>query len=204
MRSVSIIGAGQAGLQLGIGLLKAGFNVSLYSHQTAEEVLDGNILSSPSMFHSALQRERDLGLNCWDSDCPKNTTVTYVLSESKKSKVAVYWQGKTSYPYQAIDQRLKFSRWIEKFIQLGGQFILQNVGIKDLNLISQKEDLTIVATGKGEISQLFSKNVTRSIFDRPQRVLCCLYVKGVRPVADSQGVRANVIPGVGEYFITPV
>lgn len=34
-------------------------------------------------------------------------------------------------------------------------------------------------------------------------MLCCLYVKDVEERTNSQGVRANVIPGIGEYFITP-
>ena len=203
MRNISIIGAGQAGLQLSVGLLKTGFNVSLYGRQAAEEILNGNILSSPSMFHSALEYERELGLNYWDSNCPQNRTVSYTLSQSKKAEVLLRWRSQTSYPYQTIDQRLKFSRWIEKFIRLGGRFIIQDIKIEDLKTIAQEEDLTIVASGKGEISQLFPKNISLSIFDKPQRVLCCLYVNDVSSVAGSQGVRANIIPGVGEYFITP-
>ena len=46
MRNISIIGAGQAGLQLGIGLLNAGYHVSLYSRYSAKEILNGSILSS--------------------------------------------------------------------------------------------------------------------------------------------------------------
>jgi flavin-dependent dehydrogenase len=201
MRNIAIIGAGQAGLQLGIGLLKAGYKVLLYSHYTAKEVLNGSILSSPSMFHSALQCEREFGLNYWDTVCLKNKTITFTLSN--KTEIAVYWRGKTSYPYQAIDQRLKFSRWIEEFVRLGGQLVVQTIRIKDLSRIAQQQDLTVITSGKGEISQLFLKDVTRSAFDKVQRILCCLYVKDVLSVAGSQGVRANIIPGIGEYFITP-
>ncbi|MFM2322160.1 MAG: hypothetical protein RLZZ225_313 [Pseudomonadota bacterium] len=203
MRNISIIGAGQTGLQLGIGLLRAGYPVSLYSRYSAKEILNGGILSSPSMFNDSLECERKLSLNYWDSVCPKNKTVTYTLSQSNKTEITLRWQGNTTHPYQAIDQRLKFFRWIEEFIQLGGQLIIQNVNNNDLNHIAKQQDLTIVTSGKGEISQLFLTNTTRTIFDKPQRVLCCLYVKDMASIATSQGVRANVIPGVGEYFITP-
>jgi hypothetical protein len=203
MRSISIIGAGQAGLQLGIGLLKLGYKVSIYTRQTAQEVLNGFILSSPSMFHSALQNERKLGLNFWDKTCPENKTVTYTLSKASKSEIAIHWQGKISQFYQAIDQRLKFSRWMEEFTRLGGQLIVQTVETQDLNRIMRHQDLTVVSGGKGEISQLFPIDNTRSSFNKIQRVLCCLYVKDVEAIANSQGVRANVIPGIGEYFITP-
>ena len=203
MRNISIIGAGQAGLQLGIGLLNAGYHVSLYSRYSAKEILNGSILSSPSMFNDSLECERKLNLNYWDTVCPKNKTVTYTLSQSNKTEIALRWQGNTIHPYQAIDQRLKFSCWIEEFIQLGAQLIIQDVHIKDLSYIARQQELTIVTSGKGEISQLFPINETRTIFDKPQRVLCCLYVKDMLSVAYSQGVRANVIPGIGEYFITP-
>jgi 2-polyprenyl-6-methoxyphenol hydroxylase-like FAD-dependent oxidoreductase len=63
MRSITIVGAGQAGLQLGIGLLKKGYHVTLVSNKTAKEVLDGYITSTQGMFDIALQHERDLGLN---------------------------------------------------------------------------------------------------------------------------------------------
>lgn len=203
MLNISIIGAGQAGLQLGIGLLKFGYKVSIYTRQTAQEVLNGFILSSPSMFHSALENERKLDLNFWDKLCPKNKTVTYTLSKATKTEVIINWQGKTSQFYQTIDQRLKFSRWMEEFTRLGGQLIFQTVETQDLNHIMRHQDLTVVSGGKGEISQLFPIDKTRSSFNKIQRVLCCLYVKDVEPIANSQGVRVNVIPGIGEYFITP-
>ncbi|MGH7963668.1 MAG: oxidoreductase, partial [Candidatus Binatia bacterium] len=40
MRRIAIVGSGQGGLQLGIGLLAQGYHVTLYSDRTAEQWLN--------------------------------------------------------------------------------------------------------------------------------------------------------------------
>ena len=203
MRTIAIVGAGQAGLQLGITLLKNNHQVILFSPRSATQVLEGSILSNQAMFHSALQLERKYNLHFWDKECPQNQFITFTLATPNDPSIAFQWRGSTYHPYHSVDQRMKFSRWMQEFEQLGGCLNIQHVGIKDLVKISKQHELTIVACGKGEISQGFPKNVLRSYYARPQRVLSCLYVKGVVPVPDYAGVRVNVIPNVGECFIMP-
>ena len=71
VKRIAIIGAGQSGLQLGLGLLRRGYDVTLISERSADEVQHGHVLSSQCMFDSALETERELGLNYWESQCPK-------------------------------------------------------------------------------------------------------------------------------------
>jgi 2-polyprenyl-6-methoxyphenol hydroxylase-like FAD-dependent oxidoreductase len=66
---VAIVGAGQSGLQLALGLLGAGHEVTVVSDRTAEEVATGRVMSSQCMFETALQTERALGLDFWSEDC---------------------------------------------------------------------------------------------------------------------------------------
>src|SRR5438094_10572490 len=68
MKRIAIIGAGQSGLQLGIGLLDAGYEVTLYSDRSADDIQRGHVLSSQCMFDSALETERELGLNYWGEE----------------------------------------------------------------------------------------------------------------------------------------
>ncbi|MDR6353499.1 hypothetical protein Q3H58_000170 [Pseudomonas psychrotolerans] len=70
MRRIAIVGAGQAGLQLGLGLLAQGYHVSLTTNRTGEQVRAGKVMSSQCMFNTSLQTERDLGLNFWEDQCP--------------------------------------------------------------------------------------------------------------------------------------
>lgn len=70
MRNITIIGAGRAGLQLGIGLLGQGHQVTIYSNRTADQIARGKILSSQSMCNMAVTQEREQGLLTWDDLCP--------------------------------------------------------------------------------------------------------------------------------------
>ncbi len=203
MRNIAIIGAGQAGLSLAFGLKKEGYGVTLFTNRTAEQIIKGRIMSSQGMFDSALRLERKWGLNFWDQQCPWNLSVTFTLGVPGLAQKGIQWKGKTDKPFQSIDQRIKFSRWLDEFKQIGGKIIIQDVGLTELNTIAKWHELTIVAGGKGEISQCFPRDNSRSVFDKPARSLACMYVKGMTPIKDSPGVRANLIPGVGEYFTMP-
>jgi hypothetical protein len=205
MRSFAIIGAGQGGLQLGIGLLSLlkDCNVTIFTNRTATSVSQGKILSSQGMFDGALSLERNLGLNFWDNSCPSNKSVSFSLLAPHSQVKAVYWKGLTTKPFQSVDQRLKFPRFMEEFERLGGKIIIEDVGLSELVKIADSHELTIVAGGKSEISNAFPRNTLRSNFDRPQRSLSCLYVKGMTPISDNPGVRANIIPMIGEYFVMP-
>lgn len=61
----------------------------------------------------------------------------------------------------------------------------------------------IVAAGKGEIAQLFTRDAERSTYDTPQRALALTYVTGLKPREEYSAVSFNLIPGVGEYFVFP-
>jgi len=110
----------------------------------------------------------------------------------------------TQNKFQSIDQRMKFAELMERYESLGGQDVIKEVGLEDLDKIAQKNELTIVAGGKGEISQAFPRDNKRSVFDKPQRGLGCMFVHGMLNDEVNPGVRANMIPGVGEYFTMPV
>ena len=58
VRKIAIVGAGQSGAQLALGLLGHGYQVTLVSDRDAGELLGGHVLSSQCMFETALQAER--------------------------------------------------------------------------------------------------------------------------------------------------
>jgi 2-polyprenyl-6-methoxyphenol hydroxylase-like FAD-dependent oxidoreductase len=66
MRKVAILGDGQSGLQLALGLLQNQYEVTVVSNRTPEKILSGRVSSSQFMFHDSLQNERDLGINFWE------------------------------------------------------------------------------------------------------------------------------------------
>jgi hypothetical protein len=198
-RHITIVGAGQAGLQLGIGLLKNGYSVSLFSEKSAEEIQKGRITSSQGIFDTALNCERELAISYWENIYPKNTTVSLSIAQQNQNNPEIFWKGRTK-PYQSIDQRMKFPIWINTFKELGGEFIIEKIDFSTLDKISKQTDLVIVATGKGDIGQHFQTDCEKSTFFKPMRQLALCYANNT---TGSTGVRANIIPGVGEFFTMP-
>ena len=70
MRKILIIGAGQAGLLLALGLQAEGYDVTVMSARTADEIRGGWPTSTQFMFEPALAWERQYRLNLWDDQAP--------------------------------------------------------------------------------------------------------------------------------------
>jgi len=203
MRRIAIVGAGQGGLSLAIALKKLGYATTLFSNRTSEELRTGRILSTQCMFDKALSFERKWDLNCWDQQCVWKNYVELSVGAPDGSQKLINWKGQTQKPFQSIDQRLKFSHLLEKYEELGGDLVIHDVGINDLDQIARHNELTIVAGGKGEISQAFPRDNMRSIFDKPQRALAAFYVHGMNNEGPANVCRANLVPGIGEFFTFP-
>jgi flavin reductase (DIM6/NTAB) family NADH-FMN oxidoreductase RutF len=202
MKRVAIIGAGQSGMQLALGLLGAGHEVTVVSNRTAAEIREGPVMSSQCMFETALQAERDLGLNWWEQDCPPVEGISLAVPGAGNSK-AIDWAARLDGHAKSVDQRIKVSAWMTEFAKRGGELVIREAGIHELEAFTRSHDLVIVASGKGEISGLFARDASKSPFDKPQRSLALTYVKGMKPMQPFSRVCFNLIPGVGEYFVFP-
>ena len=202
MKNIAIVGAGQSGLLLAIVLKKHGYNISLYNHETPESIINGNIRSSQAIFNTALDIERKYNLNFWDGICPNNSYLAFFLKSHTQGISDIKWTGCLDKPFQSVDQRLKLFSWIKEYIRIGGRLFIESVNLSDLNTISENNDLTIIASGKGDLRNLFEIDNEKNQFKTPQRNLTLLYVKGMAP-SENQGVKINIIPGIGEYFTLP-
>ena len=201
MRNITIVGAGQSGLQLGLGLRQKGYNVRLISNRTAEDFASGKVMSSQFMFGDALQAERDLGINYLEKECPYTEAVGVTIGAPGGGK-AVDWVYKLDKPGQSVDQRVKYPVWMKKFQELGGELIIREATVADLENYGRQSDLVIVAGGKGEITKLFERDTERSPYDQPMRALALTYVTGLAPYQPTR-VAFNIAPTVGEYFVFP-
>jgi hypothetical protein len=201
MRKITIIGAGQSGLQLGLGLCQNGYTVRIVSNRTAEDFATGKVMSSQFMFNDALQAERDLGINYWEKQCPY-TEGLGVIVPGPDGKKAIDWVYLLDGPGQAVDQRVKYPGWMQKFQELGGELVIRDANVADLENYARDSDLVIVAGGKGDITRLFERDAERSPFDKPMRALALTYVTGLVPYQPTR-VAFNIAPGVGEYFVFP-
>ncbi|HET9792209.1 MAG TPA: styrene monooxygenase/indole monooxygenase family protein [Candidatus Angelobacter sp.] len=202
MRKIAIIGAGQSGLQLGLGLLKNNYQVTLVSNRTPDQIFSGRVSSSQFMFHDSLQTERDLGINLWEKDTPVTEGLAFTIPGPEKSK-ALFWEARLDHYGQSVDQRVKFPGLMKEFAKRGGDLVIKDAGPEDLDKYSKSHDLVIVAAGKGEIARMFERDAAKSPFNQPMRALALTYVKNMAPRKPFTAVSFNLVPGVGEYFVFP-
>lgn len=202
MSSIAIIGAGQSGLQLAFALLRDGEDVTVYSDRTPDQVLAGRLPSSNALFARGLDRERDLGICFWDGEKPL-IDHTFVRVTDPEGNIALSFDGRFAQHGQSVDQRLKFSTWLEAYEDRGGKVVYGAVDIDGLEAIAAANDLTIVSAGKGEIGKLFETDTARLTYDRPQRSIGMCALVGAHH-SSPDGVYYNIRPGVGEAFGIPM
>jgi hypothetical protein len=204
-RKILIVGAGQSGLQLALGLQQYGYDVTVISARTPAEIRTGRVMSTQAMFDSALQHERELGVNFWEHQAPPIQGMQVTVAGPDGSQ-ALNWLGRLDKPGRSVDQRIKMSGWLETFRNRGGRVVIHGATLSDLDALAPMYDLTVVAAGKGELVNLFARDAERSTFTEPQRALAVVYVRGLAPRPEFPGLRVvhfNLIPGVGELFIMP-
>jgi hypothetical protein len=202
MRKIAIVGGGQSGLQLALGLLQNKYEVTVVSNRSAEQILNGRVTSSQFMFQDSLQNERDLGINFWEKQCPVTEGIAFTIPGPDKTK-ALFWEAKLDGYGQSVDQRVKFAGWMKEFAKRGGNLEIKDAGPQDVDGYAKSYDLVVVAAGKGEINRLFERDAEKSPYDQPMRALALTYVKNMVPRKPFTAVSFNLVPGVGEYFVFP-
>jgi len=204
MRKITIVGGGQSGFQLAIGLLQQGYQVRVVQNRDAQDMATGKVLSSQCMFGDAIEAERALGIDFWTDHCPPVEGISFAVPHPElPGAKAVDWASRLDRNAYSVDQRVKIPRWMAEFEKLGGRLVLKEAGIADMELYAREDDLVIVASGKGDVGKMFERDATKSPYDRPQRALALTYVTGMTPRPEYSAVNFNLIPGVGEYFVFP-
>jgi hypothetical protein len=197
-----IVGAGQAGMQLGIGLLDDGHDVTVVSNRTAQDVVDGRLLSGQTMFGAALATERALGIDLWQQECPQLEGKAFALFHPPDPNPVFDWAARLDQPGQSVDQRVKYPAWMELLEQRGGKLEIAQVGVPELERYADQYDLVIYAAGRD--AGLFAKVPEKSPFDRPQKIVAVCAVTGLLPREPWDGVCITIVPGFGENIILPV
>ncbi|MGF1485584.1 MAG: styrene monooxygenase/indole monooxygenase family protein [Prochloraceae cyanobacterium] len=168
MKKIAIIGAGQAGLYLGISLVDAGYSVTIYADRTPEEVLNSKLPATATIFPEAIELEKKLGLNFWDEDF--NGTEKYLNKICDcQGNINLNISATLEKPWKAIDLRLKSSIQMAEFSRRGGKLIFQTISLEDLEECNKNYDLVIVSVGKGSLAKIFPRDEQKSQHIQPQR-----------------------------------
>lgn len=204
VRSITIVGGGQAGLMLAIGLRRAGYAVRLVQDKPAAHIAGGRVMSSQCMFAAARGEERKLSLDLWSAEAPKIAGVRVEsLSALGSSAPAISFTGHLGAPAESVDQRLKFPAWLDHFENLGGTLDIRAADIDLLEACACDSDLVVVAAGKGPFPELFPLNSRWSPFTRPMRALSMVYLRGAEAPAGPHFVVSTAVPGAGGIMQFP-
>jgi 2-polyprenyl-6-methoxyphenol hydroxylase-like FAD-dependent oxidoreductase len=204
MRKVLVVGAGQSGLQLALGLRADGHDVTLISARTPPDIRGGRPMSTQGMFHDALETERALGLDLWGEQAPAFEGFRITLS-APPGEQALAFNARLSHPGRSVDQRLKMAAWLELADQRGVTVEYRTVEAGELAALAGRHDLTVVAAGRGDLVSIFDRDPRRSVHDAPQRGLAVAYVHGLEPDPDfpAPHIGFHAVPGLGELFVIP-
>jgi len=206
MRRIAIVGSGITGLIAAHGLLRHGYDVTLYSDRTAEAWLTtSRPTGTAARFDLALSYERELGLNHWDSVAAHGEGVFLTFCPVLHNPL-LHLIGRLRRPFQAIDVRLQSSRWMNDFVERGGRLIIEPVDREKLDGITQANELTIVAAGRADLCNLFERDEARSAYRERQRKLAMVIVRGCPPRFDEVPflpVRFDFLGTDGEIFFVP-
>ncbi|MET1034259.1 MAG: styrene monooxygenase/indole monooxygenase family protein [Arthrobacter sp.] len=199
MKNIGIIGAGVAGLHLGLQLRQNGIPVTIYTNRTSEQVREGRVMNSVAHMHVTLDLESDLGIDHWPGDEYRYISHYHYNGWGEERSYA----GEFTSPSRTLDYRIYLPRLMEDFTDRGGVIEYRDLSAGEIHALTDVHDLVVVSTGKGEIGAMFPKRADKSPYDRPQRKLAVGFWHGVAR-RDPNGVEISVIPGVGELLAIPM
>ncbi len=200
-RRIAVVGAGPAGTALSLGLVRHGYDVTLVSDRTAEEIRDGSVMSSQITFESALEAEGALGITPLLPASPPIERMSYATTRADGSTAA--FTTRLSTPARSLDQRVRVPLLLEEIERRGGKVVVRTAGVDDLEDLARDHDLVVVSTGRGGLASLFEVDPARTPYTSPQRVAALTYLHGVTPDPAGPGLRYHSVEGVGECFTSP-
>ncbi|AYF75448.1 cadherin repeat domain-containing protein [Nocardia yunnanensis] len=179
-RSAAVIGAGQTGVTAALGLLDAGFDVTLHSDRDQRALRDDVPATGTALeFGETQQAESALGLDTYTGRAPRHTGLSVRIAGPEREELIQFDGHFQGFAGVAVDTRLKADERLTRFLERGGRFVVGQVTPESLDAIAAAADLTLVATGRAGLSELFLIDPVRSVYSAPQRSLLTVTVTGL-------------------------
>ncbi|MDI1443406.1 styrene monooxygenase/indole monooxygenase family protein [Polyangium sp. 6x1] len=196
MSSIGIVGAGIAGLQLGLYLRRHGIPCTLHTDRSADELRASRLPSTAALLGSTRARDRELGINHWDDDA----FGCFHVDVRIKGLPELSLRGRVDPPALFIDMRLYLPRLLEDFEARGGRVVRSGLlDASDVERLGEQHDLVVVASGRGELGTMFPRDLHRSPWLEPQRRLFAGLFRGI-DFPEELGLLFQIVPGHGEIF----
>ena len=212
-RKVAIIGAGLAGTTAGLGLVNAGFDVTIHSDRDRTSLRnDVPPTGTAVYFGKSLEYDAEIIEDLYDAGNSTGMSVRIFSGAGAARTPVLAFDSPFKYRGQAVDTRLRADDRLSRFLARGGKFQVRTVTPQDVNAIAADAELTLVATGKGGLSSLFPTDAARSAYAEPQRHLLLATFKGLQNAdrqfayRSSDGAKHNwftIHAEFGETFFGP-
>ncbi|MFC0450351.1 styrene monooxygenase subunit StyA [Rhodococcus jostii] len=196
-KRIAIVGAGTAGLHLGLYLNEKGIDATIFTDRRPEEYANVRLLNTVAHHSVTTVREDALGVNHWPND---GYFGHYYYVGIPGMPIRFY--GDLAKPSRAVDYRILLPTLMQDFLDRGGRIEYRDVGVDDLTDLSDAYDLVVVGTGKGGLGQKFARDEQSSPFADPQRQLCVGLFKGIAE-PETRAVTFCISPGAGEMIEIP-
>ena len=199
-RKIAIVGAGLAGTTAGLGLVNAGFDVTIYSDRDRTSLRNDVPPTGTAVhFGKSLEYDAEIIEDLYDIGNSTGMSVRIFSGAGEARTPVLAFDSPFKYKAQAVDTRLRADDRLSRFLARGGKFVLRPVTPQDIDAIAANADLTLVATGKGGLSSLFPTDAGRSAYAEPQRHLLLATFKGLQN-ADRQFAYRSSDGGKHSWF----
>jgi 2-polyprenyl-6-methoxyphenol hydroxylase-like FAD-dependent oxidoreductase len=199
MPNIGIVGAGVAGLHLGLFLRKHDIPVTIHTERVVAELADGPLPNAVVHHAPTLDRERRLDVGFWPVEEYGYSCHHYYVGGPQP----MFFSGDLDRWSSAVDYRLYLPRLAEAFENRGGRVELGVLGAEDVDRLGARYDLVVVAAGRGAFASLFPRRDELSPYRAPQRRLCVGLYHGITP-ATPNGLAFNISPQHGELVEMPI
>ncbi|HWL60500.1 MAG TPA: styrene monooxygenase/indole monooxygenase family protein [Microbacteriaceae bacterium] len=198
MTDIGIVGAGTAGLHLGLLLRQHDIPVTIYTDRTPDEIRDGRMINSVAHHNVTVVREQALGVDHWPLD-----EYGYVCHHHWVGGPDLFFRGDFAAPSRAIDYRIYQPTLMGDFEDRGGRIEYRTVEAADLEALSTGHDALVVASGKRSLGEFFGVRPEKSPYPQPMRRLMVGLWTGVAR-HEPHGVTLSISPGHGELINIPM
>jgi 2-polyprenyl-6-methoxyphenol hydroxylase-like FAD-dependent oxidoreductase len=198
MKRIGIVGGGIAGLHLGLWLREFGIDATIYSEKTSAQLLEAPLRNIVIRNACTRDRERALRVNHWDDSAPDLGYLSVTVTGTPLA-----FAGTLAPPSNVVDMRIYWARLLDDFSARGGDVVIGTLASTDLDELATRHDLLVIASGRGNLSNLFERIPEHSPNSEPQRLVSAGFYRGIRP-RDPLGFEVVISRGHGEILVFPL
>jgi 2-polyprenyl-6-methoxyphenol hydroxylase-like FAD-dependent oxidoreductase len=197
-RAIGIVGAGIAGLHLGLYLHKHGVDSTIITDREPHQFRDARLLNTVGHHYATVERETYLGVNHW----PDPKEYYYYHDHFFNFPEPLHFRGDFAKHGRAVDYRVYLPLLMQDFLDRGGNIEYRRIKDDEIAALAARFDLLVVSSGRDGLGQLFAYRPEHTPFTQPHRRLFVGLYRGVKH-PDPMNVTLSVSPGQGEMIVIP-